>query len=106
METHRHSQEWEHCEIVYEITNKGYPFSIFGVKSRFWVQGFTSQGTYTVAISDGELPGTPHNHSMYEYHRYFEAVEALERKLLIDGWEPLSRTGYWYSRKYRRRVRP
>ncbi len=32
------------------------------------------------------------------------AVEALERTLLIDGWEPLSRGGHWYSRKYRRRI--
>jgi len=103
MERNEHHQGWEHCEIVYEITNKGFLFSNFGMKFRFWAQGFTSQDNYTVAVSDVELSGAPLS-NLNNYHKYFRAVEDLERTLLIDGWEPLLRGGHWYSRKYRRRI--
>jgi hypothetical protein len=88
--------QWEYCEIEYELVG------LLGMSHRFLAKAVGPKGTYRAAESNVKISTNfPHP----AVRKDNQACDDLIRRLVADGWEPVSERGpEWFSHRFRRRV--
>jgi hypothetical protein len=96
---------WETCEIYFYKTRETSWWG--GEDYRFWAEAIGPKGTYNAGHSDEikKMYAGPGSTDKKDRAKYDQALAGLVRKLTADGWEPLTRGEYWYSHRFRRRVK-